>query len=387
MRAVSRSLLVALVATSAVAQAQPTQQASNQKGRIITSADIKAWNAIRSATLANDGKWFAYVIAPNEGDATLVLKRTTDASKEMKFSVGGTGGGTFTISGDSKWIGFIVAQPRPLTGAGVGGRGGRGGRGANAQRNPMGPRNKFVLVNIATGDKKEFDRVRNFEFSGESPIWIALQGYRANDTTSGAAIAGGRGAAGGGGTHGQEDTPVGDLNLYRISNGEMVNIGNVGEFAFDDDGSFLAWTAETPDMVGNGVQIRNLKTDVSRSYDSERALYRRLVWVDSIDAVGVLRGEVDICRSSGIPSEYVAIDYLTSRDCPALQDRPLNAMLVEGISFRPVGTVMRICLGQRQPADWDPTYDPVAETSQCPRDGTDVSTSPTVMEIVRRRGA
>ncbi len=94
-----------------------------------------------------------------------------------------------------------------------------------------------------------------------------------------------------------------------------------------------------------------------------------------------------VCRSSGIPSGYVAIDYLTSRDCPALLDRPLNAMLVEDISFRPLGTVMRICLGQRQPADWDPTYNPVAETSQCPRDGTDVSTSPTVMEIVRRRGA
>ena len=103
------------------------------------------------------------------------------------------------------------------------------------------------------------------------------------------AVAAGQAAlpAGGAGSGG------GDLNLYRISNGEMVNIGNVGEFAFDDDGTFLAWTAETPDMVGNGVQIRNLKTDVSRSYDSERALYRRLVWADSVDAVAVLRGKID----------------------------------------------------------------------------------------------
>ena len=74
MRAVSRSLMVALVAISAVAQAQPTQQVSNQKGRIITPADLKAWNTIRNATLSNDGKWFAYVVAPAEGDATLVLE-------------------------------------------------------------------------------------------------------------------------------------------------------------------------------------------------------------------------------------------------------------------------------------------------------------------------
>jgi dipeptidyl aminopeptidase/acylaminoacyl peptidase len=289
--------MVALIAMSSVAQAQPTQQASNsnQKGRIITPADMKAWNTIRNASLSNDGTWFAYVVAPAEGDATLVLESTTDASKQTKFPVGGTGGGTFTISGDSKWIGFIVAPPRPPNGAPAGSRGGRGTGGANAQGTAGGsaaaPRNKFVLVNIATGDKKEFDRIRTFQFNAESPTWVALQGYGAGAPPADAVPAGGRGGSGApaGGSAGGG----GDLDLYRISTGEMVNIGNVGEFAFDEEGSFLAWTAETPDMVGNGVQIRDLKTDVSRSYDSERALYRHLVWADSVDAVAVLRGKID----------------------------------------------------------------------------------------------
>jgi len=295
MRARTRSFLVALIAISTAAQAQPTQQTSNPKGRVISAADIKAWNTIRSATLSNDGKWFAYVIAPNEGDGTLVLKSTTDASKETRFTAGGTGGGTFTISGDSKWIGFIVAPPRPAGAAAPGGRGGRGG-GANAPgaagANAAAPRNKFVLVNIATGEKKEFERIRSFQFNGESATWVALQGYAAGAPAVDAPPpGGGRGA--GGGAPGGGQNGGGDLNLYRMSNGEMVNIGNVGEFAFNEDGSYLAWTTETPDMVGNGVQIRNLKTDVSHSYDSERALYRRLVWVDSVDAVGVLRGKID----------------------------------------------------------------------------------------------
>ena len=30
----------------------------------------------------------------------------------------------------------------------------------------------ITLVNLATGDKKEFDRIRTFQFSGETPIWI-----------------------------------------------------------------------------------------------------------------------------------------------------------------------------------------------------------------------
>jgi acetyl esterase/lipase len=298
MRAASRSILVALIAFSSIGRAQTTQQVSAQTGRLITSADIKAWNTIRTATLSNDGKWFVYVLAPNEGDATLVLESVTDASKETRFPVGGTGGGTFTISGDSKWLGFIVAPPRPTGGAPGAGRGGRGGRGgaANAAdaQGATGPRNKFVLVNIATGEKKEFDRIRAFQFSGDTPSWVALQGYSAGGAPAEAPV-GGRGGPGGpGGAQPPQSTTVnGDLDLHRLATGEIVNIGNVGEFAFDDAGSYIAWTAETPDMVGNGVQIRNLKTDVSRSYDSDRALYRRLVWVDSMEAIGVLRGKID----------------------------------------------------------------------------------------------
>src|SRR5258708_25944189 len=113
MSAVRRSLMVALVAMSAVAEAQPTQQASSQKGRIIAPADLKAWNTIRNAALSNDGKWFASVIAPAEGDATLVLESTADTSKETRFPVGGTGGGTFTISRASKWLALIAAPPPP----------------------------------------------------------------------------------------------------------------------------------------------------------------------------------------------------------------------------------------------------------------------------------
>jgi dipeptidyl aminopeptidase/acylaminoacyl peptidase len=301
MRAV-RSALVAIVAFAAIAPAQNVTPAANSGRHPITVADIKAWNSARGATLSNDGKWFAYVQGPSEGDGTLYIKSTADASKEMKFSVGGTGGGSFTISGDSKWIGFIIAPPTPpQSGAASGGRGGRGGAGgpnaANGAANAR--RNKFALVNLATGEKKEFDRIRGFDFNGDNATWIALQGYSGSPTQTDAdAGGGGRGGRGGfpGGAGGTGNVQPGDLNLYRISTGEVVNIGNVAEYAFDDDGSYLAYTTETPDMVGNGVQIRNLKTDVSKSIDNDRALYRRLVWSDSIDALSVLRGVIDSVR-------------------------------------------------------------------------------------------
>jgi dipeptidyl aminopeptidase/acylaminoacyl peptidase len=299
MRAAARSFLL-VVAASSLATAQVQQASNTGQKNPISVADIKAWNSLRGASLSNDGKWFAYVQGPSEGDATLYVKSTTDATKETKYPVGGTGGGNFTISGDSKWIGFMVAPPTPPTGGAAGGRGGRGGGGGGAAAPAGGAnanaRNKFVLVNLATGEKKEFERIRSFQFNSDAPTWIALQGYGAGAPAAAAdPNAGGRGGFPGGPAGGGNVQP-GDLNLYRISSGEVINIGNVAEFAFDDDGTFLAYTTETPDMIGNGVQIRNLKTDVSKSVDNDRALYRRLVWSDSIDALAVLRGIVDTVR-------------------------------------------------------------------------------------------
>ena len=72
--------------------------------------------------------------------------------------------------------------------------------------------------------------------------------------------------------------------------GDAVNVGNVAEFGFDDSGDWLAYTIDARDQIGNGVQLRNMRTDVVRAIDSDRALYRHLVWADSGDALAVLRG-------------------------------------------------------------------------------------------------
>jgi dienelactone hydrolase len=73
----------------------------------------------------------------------------------------------------------------------------------------------------------------------------------------------------------------------------MVNVGNVAEFAFDDSGEYLAYTIDARDRLGNGVQVRNMTTDVVKSLDSDGGLYRRLAWADSGLALAVLRGVAD----------------------------------------------------------------------------------------------
>ncbi len=306
--------LLAVVSVTAIAPAQQAAQTASAQRNVAPSgskqmqpADLKAWKGIRQSVLSNDGKWFAYVVAPNEGEQRVVIRATADGGKELSFPIGeppagagrggppgadgGLGGGSsLVVTPDSRWVAFTVYPAR----AGRGGAGGRGARGGGVgaaggqAATPAPSYNKMALVNLATGEKKEFDKVRRFAFNGDDPTWVAMQGYPDAPDPSAAATAG---RGGGGAASSRPDGT--DLVLYKLATGELVNIGNVAEFSFDDSGEFLAYTIDARDQVGNGVQLRNMKTDVVRAIDSDRALYRRMVWADSGTALAVLRGRAD----------------------------------------------------------------------------------------------
>src|SRR6476620_8394131 len=87
--------------------------------RPLTTADIQAWKNIRAQALSNDGNWFAYRLAPNDGDAEVVI-RSTRESKEHRFQIGETpapaggppgaaaAGAPLVIAPTSKFVAFAV---------------------------------------------------------------------------------------------------------------------------------------------------------------------------------------------------------------------------------------------------------------------------------------
>ncbi|HMA25311.1 MAG TPA: hypothetical protein VKP00_14980, partial [Gemmatimonadaceae bacterium] len=282
---VPAALLVVFASAAFASAARAQQSAPRGATKQLEPADLKAWRSIRQSVLSNDGAWFAYVVAPNEGDATLIVRSTADG-KELKFPIGeipsaaggrgGAAGGdgassSLTISGDSKWVAYTI-YPAASSARGAGRGAGRGGarQGAPTPATPATPaQNKVGLVNLATGEKKEFDKIRRFAFNGDKPTWIAMQSY-------------------------PEAPAIGtDLILYGLASAEAVNVGNVAEFGFDDAGDWLAYTIDARDQIGNGVQLRNMRTDVVRAIDSDHALYRHLVWADSGRGIAVLRGRAD----------------------------------------------------------------------------------------------
>src|SRR5581483_3653730 len=185
------------------------------------------------------------------------------------------------FSEDSKWV---VFQAYPLT---------RDAKRMKAQRRTIQP--KAVLVELATGKKTEFEKVRRFAFSGEKSTMLALQRYGADAPGGGGGggAAAGAGAGGPGGATPPERPSGSDLLLYELATGNERNVGNVSEFSFNKKGDGLAWIIDAQDKAGNGIEFENLESGQVRTLDSAAASYKSISWTEKGDAFTALKGVDD----------------------------------------------------------------------------------------------
>jgi dipeptidyl aminopeptidase/acylaminoacyl peptidase len=84
-----------------------------------------------------------------------------------------------------------------------------------------------------------------------------------------------------------------DLVLHELINDNELTLGNVGDFAFDKKGQWLAMTIDSRDQANNGVQLRNMTTAALSSLDTGKAVYQALAWNEKGDGLIVLKGVED----------------------------------------------------------------------------------------------
>src|SRR5688572_18633890 len=282
-------------------------------GRQLTLNDLLSWKQIRTPGVSNDGRWFAYILGPNEGDAEVVIRGTQAGAREWRFPVGdqaaalraaggggGGGGGpqgggapAIGISGNSKWVAFLIypssATPRR-------GRGGPGGGSAADRPQPT----KLGVVSLADGTKREFENVRAFRFAGDRSDWLAVH-HAAPASTGGT----GTGTGAGAGAAAQTGTMLELVNLG--STEPATPIANVTEFSFDDSADWMAYAVSVADQLGNSLQLRQLSTGITRSLDAQKANYRRLTWGDSSDALAALRVVSDTSSTATIDEQVTVV--------------------------------------------------------------------------------
>ena len=326
-----------LVAAPLVGPAATMQQAPK---RPIEVEDVVAWKAIGATVLSSDGQWFGYRLAPQEGDAEIVLKRSR-ADKEWRFPAGeqpqaeGGGGGrggagavsTLAFSEDGNWAAFTTYPTRQAA------------QRLKRQRRPI--QSSVTLVNLATGEKKEYPKIRRFAFSGESSAWIALHRF-GPDAPAGAGGAGGGAAApaGGGragaGAGGAADRPRGtDLILRDLAAGAELNVGNVSEFSFRKDGRLLAFAIDAAEKAGNGLQIRDMTSGVVTPIDSGSASYERITWSDSGEALAVLKGTEDRAYRDKLYAVVGVTGVATSSPKKVTFDPAADSSVPKGFSISP----------------------------------------------------
>ncbi|MGB8959229.1 MAG: prolyl oligopeptidase family serine peptidase, partial [Candidatus Aminicenantales bacterium] len=233
--------------------------------RPLALQDILAWKSIGSAELSPDGTWFMYRLSPLEGESEVVLRQVA-GTKEYRFPIGEApryGSASRTgFSADSKWAAFL-AYP--------------GSKEMKALRkDKKRVMTTAVLVDLATGGKTEFEKVRGLAFSGDNPGFVALHRYAPESQEK------------------EKDKWTGsDLLLRELASGKEVNVGNVAESAFDKAGARLALVIDAQGQAGNGLQLRDMASGAVSSLDNDKASYKSLSWTDKGEALAVLKGRED----------------------------------------------------------------------------------------------
>ncbi len=244
---------------------KPAAPAAPAAPRPIGLQDILAWKSIGTSELSPDGSWFMYQIGPVEGESEVVLRQTA-GTKEHRFPIGEAPRFGSSVrpgfSADSKWAAFLVYPGSKET--------------KSLRKDRKRIATTAVLVDLATGEKTEFEKVRAAAFSGENPGFVALHRYAPESQEK------------------EKDKWTGsDLLLRELATGKEVNIGNVAEYAFDKMGGRLALVIDAQGQAGNGLQLRDMAKGTVVSLDNDKAAYKSLAWTEKGEALAVLKGKED----------------------------------------------------------------------------------------------
>ena len=229
--------------------------------RPIELRDILAWRTIVSAVVSDNGRWFAARLAPQEGNGEVVFKEIR-GDKAYAFPAGEGRKGAVAISADGAFGAFAV-NPEPEE-----------ARRLRKERAPLFA--GAAVVNLASGEKTVYDKIKSFSFPAENPAWIALHKTAPEGQAK------------------EKDKGTGsDLILRELATGRELVLGNVSEFAFDKKGARLALLIDAVGQAGNGLLLRDMTTGVLAVLDSGKASYQRLSWTENGGALACLKGRED----------------------------------------------------------------------------------------------
>jgi len=266
--------------------AAPTELLAQDGSAVLDPVNLDDWTTVRSSQISHDGRWVSLQVAPNEGDGEVIVMASA-GDNERRYPIGtpprsgnfsSDGRGAMALSGDGQWFAYTRYPTKAAAEA--------------ARQSEEVLHNGVTVVNLETGAERAFDGIRSYEFAGdEAPEWLIMERAPVKDAPKGLGT---------------------DLLLLELATGLVSTMGSVGSHAVNHSGEWLAWAAQSSDRVGNGISVRNLRSGVIQTLESEAAVYAELAWADEgtdqqwTPALSVLRGTPDSTEADTV---FVAVGF------------------------------------------------------------------------------
>ena len=220
------------------------QTVSNSNLKTIPVDDYGQWERINWGTsFSKNGNWLKYQIIDNDKNQTLFVTNTK-TKKTSKFVNASSG----IFSSNSKWF----AYAKVLEGK------------ASKKKKSNAPK-KMGVLNLISKDSLEFLNVVNYKFSG-SGSYLAMK---------------------------RQKSKVNTLIVKNLESGIEMTFGNVKDYVWQDNGTLLAMLINTPDKVGNAIQLFNPKNGYLKVLDQKNEIYSGLRWRTKSDDLFVFRNKTN----------------------------------------------------------------------------------------------
>lgn len=238
-----------LLAQSAATASAAVPSATQPELAALGIDDFERWRSIGSVALSDDGRWAAYAYSRRETDDTLFV-RQLDAAHTITVPRASRP----QFSDDGRWLAYLVTPPHEEV--------------EKLEDDDEPVPLKAELRDLETGDVvASWNDVDAIEFSMGAAL-LAVKKRKADP---------------------KADHDGADLILRNLRAGTEDLIGLVGQHAFNESGSHLAYTISTASREGNGLYLLAVATSARRAVDGAREDYARLTWDEDGRAVAVLR--------------------------------------------------------------------------------------------------
>ncbi|MFC2158283.1 prolyl oligopeptidase family serine peptidase [Acidobacteriota bacterium] len=235
--------------------------AAQEGKKVLTLEDYPKWSRITSPGLSPDGNWVTYGYQPNDGDNTLFFK---NLSSDKIYEIAGGSRPVFSL--DSR---FAAYQVDPLK-----------EEKEKLQKSKKPVILKAELLDLTSGEKWTVEDSSSFLFPKNSNYFVVKK--RKSDPKA--------------------EHSGSDLILRSLEDGYVHNLGNVGQFVFNESGAHLAYTIDADKKAGNGVFLFTRSSRILQPLDSGEYEYIQLTWDKAGESLAFLKGvtDKDFTRKSNI---------------------------------------------------------------------------------------